>query len=75
MSDNSRYINGPYTNLRQTENFIATPTVEIVKLWSFTSMNWQGSRVEKNTLAQRVQMRRILLTNDGGLVVKLARLT
>lgn len=32
MSDNSRYINGPYTNLRQTENFIATPTVEIVKL-------------------------------------------
>ena len=57
------------------KNFIATPTVEIVKLWSFTSMNWQGSRVEKNTLAQKVQMRRILLTNDGGLVVKLARLT
>ena len=57
------------------KNFIATPAVEIVKLWSFTSMNWQGSRVEKNTLAQKVQMRRILLTNDGGLVVKLARLT
>ena len=26
MSDNSRYINGPYTCLRQTKNFI-TPLV------------------------------------------------
>ena len=29
MSYNSRYINGPYA---KPKNFIATPTVEIVKL-------------------------------------------
>ena len=59
----------------KTKNLIATPTVDIIKLRSFTSMNWQGGRVEKNTHAQRAQMRRILRTNDRGLEVKLARLT
>ena len=36
MSDNSRFINGPYTCLRQKKNFITTSRVEIVKLRSFT---------------------------------------
>ena len=45
-----------------------TTRFEIVKLR-------QGNRVERNTHAQRLEMRRILLTNDGGSVVKLAYLT
>ena len=35
-------------------NFITTPRFEIVKLRSFTEMNSQRSRVEKNTHAHRV---------------------
>ena len=32
---------------------------------SFTEMNSQGSRVEKNTHAQKVQMQKILFTNEA----------
>ena len=31
---------------------------------NFTEMNSQGSRVEKNTHAQKVQMQKILFTNE-----------
>ena len=55
-------MNSPYACVHQTTRF------EIVKLR-------QGNRVERNTHAQRLEMRRILLTNDGGSVVKLAYLT
>ena len=48
-------------------NFTIKSRFEIVKLRSFTWMNSQGCRVEKNTHAQRVQMRTILLSNDAGL--------
>ena len=32
---------------------------------NFTEMNSQGSRVEKNTHAQKVQMQKILFTNEA----------
>jgi len=47
-------------------NFTIKSRFEIVKLRSFTWMNSQGSRVDKNTHAQRVQMRTILLSTEAG---------
>ena len=67
MSDNSRYINGPYTCLRQTKNFI---TRLVLKLLSCEVLHkWIPNEVElksENTNAkERLQMRRILLTNEA----------
>ena len=41
------------------------PRFEIKNKRSFTEMNSQGSRVEKNTHAQKVQMQKILFTNEA----------
>ena len=46
-------------------NFTTKPRFEIKNKRSFTEMNSQGSRVEKNTHAQKVQMQKILLTNEA----------
>ena len=43
-------------------NFTTKPRFEIKSKRSFTQMNSQGSRVEKNTHAQKVQMQKILFT-------------
>ena len=46
-------------------NFTTKPRFEIKNKRSFTEMNSQGSRVEKNTHAQKVQMQKILFTNEA----------
>ena len=46
-------------------NFTTKPRFEIKNKRSFTEMNSQGSRVEKNTHAQNVQMQKILFTNEA----------
>ena len=46
-------------------NFTNKPRFEIKNKRSFTEMNSQGSRVEKNTHAQKVQMQKILFTNEA----------
>ena len=46
-------------------NFTTKPRFEIKNKRSFTEMNFQGSRVEKNTHAQNVQMQKILFTNEA----------
>ena len=46
-------------------NFTTKPRFEIKNKRSFTEMNSQGSRVEKNTHAQKVQMQKILFTNKA----------
>ena len=46
-------------------NFTTKPRFEIKNKRSFTEMNSQGSRVEKNTQAQKVQMQKILFTNEA----------
>ena len=46
-------------------NFTTKPYFEIVKLCSFARVDSQGSRVKRNTHAQRVQMQRILFTNQA----------
>ena len=46
-------------------NFTTNPRFEIKNKRSFTEMNSQGSRVEKNTNAQKVQMQKILFTNEA----------
>ena len=46
-------------------NFTTNPRFEIKNKRSFTEMNSQGSRVEKNTHAQKVQMQKILFTNEA----------
>ena len=46
-------------------NFTTKPRFEIKNKRSFTEMNSQGSRVEKNTHAQKVQMQNILFTNEA----------
>ena len=43
-------------------NFTTKPRFEIKNKRSFTEMNSQGSRVEKNIHAQKVQMQKILFT-------------
>ena len=45
-------------------NFTTKPRFEIKNKRSFTEMNSQDSRVEKNTHAQKVQMQKILFTNE-----------
>ena len=45
--------------------FATKPRFEIKNKRSFTEMNSQGSRVEKNTHAQKVQMQKILFTNEA----------
>ena len=49
-------------------NFTTKPHFEIARLQSFAQMNSQGSRIEKNTHAQRVQMQKklCLQTRLGG---------
>ena len=46
-------------------NFTTKPRFEIKNKRSFTEMNSQGSRVEKNTHAQKVQMQKFLFTNEA----------
>ena len=46
-------------------HFTTKPRFEIKNKRSFTEMNSQGSRVEKNTHAQKVQMQKILFTNEA----------
>ena len=46
-------------------NFTTKPRFEIKNKRSFTEMNSQGSRVEKNAHAQKVQMQKILFTNEA----------
>ena len=46
-------------------NFTTKPRFEIKNKRSLTEMNSQGSRVEKNTHAQKVQMQKILFTNEA----------
>ena len=46
-------------------NFTTKPRFEIKNKRSFTEMNSQGSRVEKNTHAQKVQMQKTLFTNEA----------
>ena len=46
-------------------NFTTKPRFEIKNKRSFTEMNSQGSRVEENTSAQKVQMQKILFTNEA----------
>ena len=46
-------------------NFTTKPRFEIKNKRSFTEMNSQGSRVEKNTNAQKVQMQKLLFTNEA----------
>ena len=46
-------------------NFTTKPRFEIKNKRSFTEMNSQGSRVEKNTHAQKVQKQKILFTNEA----------
>ena len=46
-------------------NFTTKPRFEIKNKRSFREMNSQGSRVEKNTHAQKLQMQKILFTNEA----------
>ena len=46
-------------------NFTTKPRFEIKNKQSFTEMNSQGSRVEKNTHAQKVQIQKILFINEA----------
>ena len=55
-------------------NFTTKPRFEIKNKRSFTEMNSQGSRVEKNTHAQKVQMQKNFVYKRG-LLVKFTRLT
>ena len=55
-------------------NFTTKPRFEIKNKRSFTEMNSQGSRVEKNTHAQKVQMQKNFV-HKRGLLVKFTRLT
>ena len=52
-------------------NFTTKPHFEIARLRSFAQTNSQGSRIEKNTHAQRVQMQKNCAYKQG-LVVKFA---
>ena len=52
-------------------NFTTKPHFEIASLRSFAQMNSQGSRIEKNTHTQRVQMQKNCAYKQG-LVVKFA---
>ena len=57
--------NSPYACYVTQANFTTKPRFEIKNKRSFTEMNSQGSRVEKNTHAQKVQMQKILFTNEA----------
>ena len=46
-------------------NFTTKARFEIKNKRSFTEMNSQDGRVEKNTHAQKVQMQKILFTNEA----------
>ena len=52
-------------------NFTTKPRFEIKNKRSFTEMNSQGSRVEKNTHAQNVQMQNILFTNEAWIRIRI----
>ena len=47
-------------NVRRNYPLVTKPHFEIARLRSFGQMNSQGSRIEKNTHAQRVQMQKKL---------------